>query len=122
MAGSGIADLEVGLYRRDTESFTVELRYTRPDDAADIRLSTERPAVTSFDISALCELQPDPDAYGRALSAMLFAEPAVLAAFAEARATTSAQGSVLRLRLFLDPAAPELQSIRWETLRDPKDG
>ncbi|MBX0331191.1 CHAT domain-containing protein [Oscillochloris sp. ZM17-4] len=122
MAASGFADLEIGLYRRDAESFTVELRYTRPDDAADIRLSTDRPALASFDTAALQDLQQDPEAYGKALSAMVFAEPAVLAAFAEARAATAAQESVLRLRLFLDPAAPELQSLRWETLRDPKDG
>lgn len=117
-----IADLEIGLYRRDAESFTVELRYTRPDDAADIRLSTERPALASFDSAALLELQLDPEAYGKALSAMLFADPAVLAAFAEARAATAAQEGVLRVRLFLDPAAPELQALRWETLRDPRDG
>ncbi len=122
MAGPGIADLEIGLYRRDAESFTVELRYTRPDDAADIRLSTEKPAVASFDTAALLELQQDPEAYGKALSEMLFAEPAVLAAFAAARAATAAQDGTLRLRLFLDPAAPELQSLRWESLRDPKDG
>jgi hypothetical protein len=122
MAASGFADLEIGLYRRDADSYTVELRYTRPDDAADIRLSTDNPALASFDIAALLEVQQDPEAYGKALSAMLFAEPAVLAAFAEARATTAAQDSVLRLRLFLDPAAPDLQAIRWETLRDPKDG
>jgi hypothetical protein len=122
MAASGFADLEIGLYRRDADSFTVELRYTRPDDAADIRLSTEHPALASFDTTALLELQQDPEAYGKALSGMLFADPAVLAAFAEARATTAAQESVLRLRLFLDPAASELQAIRWETLRDPRDG
>ncbi|MEI7771788.1 MAG: CHAT domain-containing protein [Chloroflexales bacterium] len=122
MASSGFADLEIGLYRRDSDSYSVELRYTRPDDAADIRLSTDKPALASFDTAALLELQQDPEAYGKALSAMLFADPAVLAAFAEARAATAAQERVLRLRLFLDPAVPDLQSIRWETLRDPKDG
>jgi len=98
------------------------LRYTRPDTAADIRLSADKPALASFDIAALLELQQDSEAYGKALSAMLFAEPAVLAAFAKARAATAAQERVLRLRLFLDPAVPDLQSIRWEPLRDPKDG
>ncbi|NTV65370.1 MAG: CHAT domain-containing protein, partial [Oscillochloris sp.] len=122
MAASGFADLEIGLYRRDAESFTVELRYTRPDDAADIRLSTDHPALAIFDLGTLFDLDSDPEAYGRALSGMLFADPAVLAAFAEARATTAAQEGVLRLRLFLDPSVPELQSIRWETLRDPRDG
>ncbi|WP_129626476.1 CHAT domain-containing protein [Candidatus Oscillochloris fontis] len=119
---SGFADLEIGLYRRDAESFTVELRFTRPDDAADIRLSTDRPVLASFDLPALIALQMDHEAYGRALSGMLFAQPDVLTAFAEARAATAAQDGVLRIRLFLDPSAPELQTIRWETLRDPKDG
>ncbi len=122
MATSGFADLEIGLYRRDAESFTVELRYTRPDDAADIRLSTDRPALANLDLPKLLELQTDHEAYGRALSDMLFAQPEVLAAFAEARATTAAQDGVLRIRLFLDPSVPELQTIRWEMLRDPKDG
>ena len=27
----------------------------------------------------------------------------------------------LRLRLFIGPSAPELHSLRWETLRDPQD-
>lgn len=43
-------------------------------------------------------------------------------AFAQARSTAQALEVPLRLRLFIGPSTPELQSIRWETLCDPQDG
>ena len=64
----------------------------------------------------------DPAAYGQLLGQSLFADPAVQTAFAQARSTAQTQEVPLRLRLFIGPSAPELHSLRWETLRDPQDG
>ena len=68
---------------------------------------------------ALRERTGDMDAYGAALRDMIFAEPLALAAFLACRAAGLSAGKRLRLRLFLPP---ELQSLRWEALRDPHSG
>jgi len=115
------ADLEIGLHRRDADSYAVELRFSQPDSDADIRLVQEA-ALASFDTAHLRELEFDPADYGKVLSEQLFADPAVQAAFAQARTSAQSLDVALRLRLFIGPSAPELHNLRWETLRDPHDG
>jgi hypothetical protein len=115
-----IAELEIGLYRQNDASYTVDLRYSQPDSAADIRLAGAEPALASFDREALRALELDPSAYGQALSAALFATPALRQAFAQARASAQSLDLALRLRLVIGPGAPELHALRWETLRDPE--
>lgn len=119
---SPCADLELSLHRHDAETYTVELRLTLPDSDADLRLgsSSGAPFQATFDLGALCA-QPDPDAYGRALTASLFADPALRAAFAQARAAAQAADLPLRLRLCLGADAADLHALHWETLRDPQD-
>lgn len=112
------ADLECGLHRRDANSYTVELRISQPGDDADIRLVR----LVQFDTDLLRTLGLDPAAYGAHVSQSLFADPAVQTEFAKARSATQALQVPLRLRLFVGPSAPELHSLRWETLRDPQDG
>lgn len=114
------ADLELGLIRRGEGSYAVDLRYSPPDSAADIRLSGAELPLATFDHDALRALALDPSAYGRALSAALFAAPAMRQAFAQARASALALDAPLRLRLQLGPDAAELHALRWETLRDPE--
>lgn len=109
-------ELEIGLYRQDEASYAVELRFKRPDDAAQ-----RQPVrgLAQFDLAALRGQALDPAAYGRALSDSLFADDAIRQAFDTARAATETLDQPLRLRLWVDRSAPELHSLRWETLRDP---
>ncbi len=67
------------------------------------------------------QFEADPTGYGQALAHSLFADAAVRKAFAEARATAQTLNCPLRLRLRIDPGAPELHCLRWETLCDPED-
>jgi len=114
------AELEIGLYRHDAESYAVEMRFSMPDSDADIRLvrSAGQPALIQIDVDRLRTLALDPDAYGKQLGAHLFGNLAVQAAFNQARASAQTHEAPLRLRLLIDPGAPELHAIRWETLRD----
>lgn len=120
-------DLEIGLHRRglaleapdgETE-YSVELRGSRPDSAADVR---PEQGLARFDWDGLRQLEPDPAAYGRALGGCLLADPAVAQAFAAARASAQALQVPLRLRLALGDDARELHALRWETLCSPHDG
>ncbi|HEY2736988.1 MAG TPA: hypothetical protein VGK45_01215, partial [Thermoanaerobaculia bacterium] len=113
------AELEIAIHRWDAGRHTVELRFRRPDSDADI--SPAR-GLVRFDTAALLALALDPDAYGKELSHQLFAVAEVHEQLEQARAVTEAKGWPLRLRLFIGPSAPELQSLLWETLTDPRTG
>lgn len=115
------ADLELTLNRWNADTYRVELRYTQPDSDADIRLAPTTPALARFDPSQLQLLALDPAAYGTFLGANLLGDENVRAAFGKARANARSLDAPLRLRLFIDSAAPELHALRWETLRDPQD-
>jgi hypothetical protein len=115
-------DLELGIHRRNNGYYSVELRFTPPQSDADIRLLTDGSAKLVFDAAQLRSLEYDSAAYGAYLSGALFADASLLAAFAQARSATQLLDVPLRIRLFIGPSAPELQTIRWETLRDPADG
>ncbi|RRR72993.1 MAG: CHAT domain-containing protein [Candidatus Viridilinea halotolerans] len=114
-----LANLEMSLRRYDLTRYTVDLRFMRPSsDAENQPLHTTRPLV-SIDFAALRACSLDPQAYGTLLSASLFADPALRAAFAQARGL--AGDCPLRLRLAFDVGAPELHALRWELLHDPND-
>lgn len=115
------AELEIGLQRRDADSYFVELRFSQPNSDADVRLAGP-PALAVFDGAVLREHENDAFAYGQALSTMLFAAPTLRSAFAQARAAADSQDTPLRLRLYLGTSAPELHGLRWETLSDPASG
>lgn len=122
MAVTEYADLEITLSRWNADAYRVELRYSQPDSDVDIRLAPETPSLAKFDPVQLQMLALDPNAYGTLLGANLFGDANVKTAFAQARANAQGQDTPLRLRLFIDSAAPELHAMRWETLRDPQDG
>jgi hypothetical protein len=115
------ADLEIAIHRRDIERYALEVRFSQPGDAADIRLMRDETVPVLFDMQRLRELAIDATAYGRFLSATLFADPRVLAAFAQAYTFAQSHEQSLRLRLYISSSALELQSLRWETLRHPED-
>jgi len=112
------AELEIGLHRRETDTYAVEFRFSQPDSETEVRLGQ---GVARFDLSALAKLPSDDSQYGQALTRSLFADPAVQTAFAQAFASVQSQGLALRLRLLVGPSAPELNSLHWETLRNPQD-
>lgn len=116
--GPAYADLEIGLYRYDADSYVVELRFRRPDDQAD---RAPQRGLARFDFADLRQHASQPDVYGQRLSHSLFADPVVLGEFKEARAVTEDSDESLRLRLFVDRSAPGLHDLHWETLRDPRD-
>ncbi|NJN68329.1 MAG: CHAT domain-containing protein [Chloroflexaceae bacterium] len=115
-------DLELSLHRRDAENYVVEMRLDDPQSDTDIRLSRKEPALVQFDLEKLRSAASDAAVYGKELSQCLFAAPALQTAFGQSRTAAQSQDRVLRLRLLIGPSAPELHSLRWETLRDPQDG
>ncbi len=115
------ADLEIGLHRRDIDSYSVELRFSHPQSDAEIRLAQDRVSQVNIAVDTLRALSADSEAYGKMLSAQLFSAEDVRAAFIQAQNTAAMLDLPLRVRLFIDPSAPELHSLHWETLRDPRD-
>ncbi len=89
-----------------------------PDD----RLMRSDAVYTRFDWGTLRGLALRHDDYGKVLGENLFASQEVYAAFDKARTVAQSLDAPLRIRLFIAPSAPELHSLRWETLRDPQSG
>lgn len=93
-------------------------------DIEDIVASTEwlsdgDSVVINLDLEAL-EMITEQQAYGQALTEMLFADQSLRQVWQSIRLNAEvANNTALRVRLHLDPAAPELHNIRWELLRDP---
>jgi len=116
---SEYTELEIGLHRRETGLYALDFRFNQPDSEADIRLGQELQA--SIDLDTLNSLTHDPQAYSLALSQAFFADPNVQSAFNQARSSSQSLNLPLRLRLLIGPSAPELHSLRWETLRDLQD-
>jgi hypothetical protein len=110
------AELAIGLHRSPGEAYQVELRFTDPESEAEVP-PEKGPA--ALDPAALLALQQDPRAYGEALAAQVFADPAVRGLYDRAKAAVEASGRFLRLRLLVGPSAPELNGLRWELLCDP---
>ena len=110
------ADLEIGIHRRDRNSYGIELRYSLPHRDAEIRVVRGGPAVTIFDLREFQALRHDPVAYGRQLGKALWADPEVMNGMEQAKASAASANIPLRLRLFIGPSAPELHGLRWETL------
>ncbi len=115
------ADLEISLHRRDADSYAVELRFTPPDSDADVRLLEESPVVT-FEVKTLRQHHLNDEDYGQTLTQILFGQKngPMIVAFDKARLSAQQAEATLRVRLFIDPSASELHSLRWETLRDPQ--
>ena len=116
------ADLEIGLHRRDSVSYTVEFRFSQPNSEADVRLGQGQPVQAALDLGKLAILAHDPATYGQNLTRSFFAEPAVQTAFAQARASAQSLSASLRVRLMIGPSARELHRLHWELLCDPQRG
>jgi hypothetical protein len=115
------ADLEIGLHRRDDEGYQLELRLSRPDSPTDDRLGPDTPVQVQFDPARLRSLLLNDAAYGKLLGESLFESPEIQREFHATRKVVESHNWALRIRLFIAPGASELQSLRWETLRDPSE-
>lgn len=113
------ADLEIGLQRREVNTYGVDFRFSQPDSETDVRPGH---GDAQLDLAALQKLSPGSPEYGQALTSGLFADPAVLSAFLQALASAQTSGAALRLRLLIGPSAPELHGLPWELLRHPQTG
>ncbi|MDQ0373954.1 CHAT domain-containing protein [Cellulomonas humilata] len=116
---SDYADLEITLLRRDSVTYVIQPRFARPKSDTDVRLDADGPLVAHIDPDALQDL--DDDEYGRALGECLFGG-GFGTAFRMAVATSQSEGVRLRVRLVMDSSAAALHELRWETIRDPRDG
>lgn len=120
-------ELEISLHRREAASdsssgeleYTLEFRGRRSDSAADVRAGS---GIARFDFDRLGLQFADPAAYGQELTTALFADSRLVEAFSAARTSAETLNVPLRLRLLVGSSAPQLNSLAWETLRDPRDG
>lgn len=120
------ADLELSLHRHDQLTYEVEFRFmdSDPQSQAEVRLGAGQKIHASLDFDKLDEHFNNLDmrAYGQTLTAGLFGDDRLKAAFAQARTATERAEARLRLRLVIGPSALELHRLRWETLNDPLSG
>ena len=114
------ADLEIGLYRRDMDSYTIDMRFSQSKSDTDTRLLSTLP-ILSIDFDALRAASADSAQYGQLLTETLFADNDVQSAFEKAYTNAQVEGLALRLRLFIGPIATELHSLHWETLQYPRE-
>lgn len=114
-----ICELEIRIDWLDEGRYFLSARFMDPERDEENQLVD--PEEIGIDVDALRPLLDDPAAYGERLTTMLFgaADSPVRAAYAKARA---AAYDGLRVRLSIQASAPELDSIHWEMLRDPRDG
>lgn len=110
-------DLELALHRRDGDAYSLEMRFSDPASEVDRTYSSAQPI--HFDPVGLRQRAGDAAAYGDLLGSQLLADPAGRSFFDQAVAVSQSQGHPLRIRLAIGPSAPELHSLRWETLRLP---
>ncbi|NTV63133.1 MAG: CHAT domain-containing protein [Oscillochloris sp.] len=110
--------IEINLAHLSEDRYRAELRYTRPDANTDRAPASGQVRLSP---SALDQHALDPQAYGGALSAALFEDPALSAELLFGLAAADTLDRKLRLRLFVQRDAAELHRIRWETLGSPGD-
>ena len=110
------ADLEIAIRKRSERSYALSFRFNGPDDEAEQRSAND--LTVAFDPASIRDL--DPDMYGYQLGRAFFTSD-VHGAFGLFRVAAQQQCATLRVRLSIEPSAPELHAIHWETLRDPSD-
>lgn len=110
-------DLEISLHRRDGSAYSLEMRFSDPTSEVDRAYSAASPV--RFDAVELRQRAGDAAAYGDFLGSQLLADPASRSFLDQAVAVSQTQSQPLRIRLAIGPSAPELHSLRWETLRLP---
>lgn len=115
------SELELRIEWLDRGRYFLSARFIDP--VSDLENELLDPAEIHIDLDALRECALDTKRYGETLTAMLFGDDAspVRKAYEHARVAAAGREG-LRVRLTIQSSAPELHSVRWETLLDPRDG
>lgn len=113
-----VPELTMRLARADlnTYTLTLELDYGGPA----VKAAPPPRGQAQFDFTRLRAATLEAEEYGRLLTANLFADENMRAAFNQLRA--AAREGPLKLRLAIDAGANELHDLAWESLRDPAQG
>ncbi len=109
-------DLELTI-RPSGEGFVADARLDQPGNQHPIAPATDVPV--ALDPRALLAHALDPVAYGRTLTAQVFADLRLRDAWRDARRVADGADLPLRLRLRLTTTDAGIHALRWETLRDP---
>ena len=114
------ADLEIYLrWQQSEERFEISLSYRDASRRLD-HIEHDPVYIDSLTLKVLPE--KNADAYGRALSRMVFSAERVRTFYARVGAVVHLQRELLHLHLHLDLKAPiEYHLLHWETLLDPVD-
>ncbi len=116
------ADLEISLYLRDEKTYTIEGRLTLPASDVDTFFGQDTPILMEYDPLDFEDLIILPEDYGKKLAGIFFKDPGMIDLWAKARASAQTLSAPLRLRLLISASAEQLNSVYWETMRDPQDG
>lgn len=109
-------EIEIGLHPIEGETYDVDLRIADPDVATE---TAPRHARAQIRLRELQLLFTDARRYGERLTDQLFADPEIRTCYSTARQAFDDKRMMIRLRLLIDPGAPELNTLRWELLLDP---
>lgn len=112
------SELELRIQWLDPGKYFVGGRYIDPEQDRETDLID--PVRIDIDLATLQGHALDGDAYGAALTDMVFGGPGnrIFDAFVQARTAAAARDG-LRIRLHVQANAPELHAVRWELLREP---
>ena len=116
MSQRAAVDLELTI-RPSGDSSVADARLADPGSQGDARLATD--VLVALDPDALLAHALDPVAYGRMLTAQVFADLRLRDAWRDARRVADGADLPLRLRLRLTTTDASIHALRWETLRDP---
>lgn len=108
-----LATLELSIRRLPDGSHIADARLTSSTSAAPTQLAAN--VSVALDDTVLLVAESDPVAYGRELSAQLFADARLRDAWLKARSYAAAD--TLQLRLNLDAGDLALHALYWECLR-----
>ena len=114
-------DLELNVRPLDETSYALELRYDDPQSNVEL-IANGRVDAALLDPDNFRAHLTEPNRYGQQLSAAVWSDAAIQAAFAKAYALATEQKVALRFRLYISPDLGRPHSLRWETLQHPEVG
>jgi hypothetical protein len=114
--------LEFKISRQQEGVYSIALSYDLPGSAAEIRMGQSQPAIMHLNLAELSFQVQDSQIYAQTLSTSFFSDINVRLFFEKALVNANTLSLPLRVRLLIDASAPELHSVRWELLSNPKDG